>query len=464
MKKIYNYILLLLIIFIGINFYFDISSSLNKQHIKNNDTLEKEQDVKKTKLLSVDDVLNSGGVKNIANSENTNTFNPIPLKLSDSAKSGYAFYSLNGIIKENESLDFIFKKYNVSDNQIYKLVNICKDQFDFTSVGAGREYSVIYLDTIKNSQEFSKTKLISFIYNINKIDYIIFNFKDTISYRIGKKKVLIKENFIAGSINKGEGLWIALSKKLGDKKTGLLVEILANDIFPWTIDFYRVQENDSFSIYFEERYVEKEYVDIGQVFAASFTHNKNTINAFQFEENTDIVDYFDDKGNNLRRNFLKAPLKFKRISSRYGMRKHPVSGKFKKHTGIDYAAPTGTKVMATAKGEVVKAVISNRGYGNYVEIKHNEKYKTLYAHLHKIKKGIKKGSVVHQGQTIGYVGSTGRSTGPHLHYEFKVNNKHVDPYKQKLPAADPLKPEKMEEFSSIKDDYLSKINDYLKNK
>ncbi len=208
----------------------------------------------------------------------------------------------------------------------------------------------------------------------------------------------------------------------------------------------------------KEAFWEK-FVDIGKIFAVSFTHRGKTLNAFRFKEQEKFVDYFDENGNNLRKAFLKTPIAFDfRISSNFGKRKHPISGKWKTHFGTDYAAPTGTPIMSTAHGTIEFAGRKG-GYGNCVIVRHNSTYTTLYAHMSKIKSGIQKGSYVQQSDVIGFVGSTGYATGPHLHYEFFVNGKQVDPYKQDLPAADPLNPEKKSDFEKVKNNYLQKISE-----
>ena len=232
-------------------------------------------------------------------------------------------------------------------------------------------------------------------------------------------------------------------------------------MYAWSIDFFQIQAQDSFIVYFEERYVGDKYVGIGKIHAASFTHKGKILNAFRFKENENYSDYFDEKGNNLRSAFLKSPIDFARVSSKFGNRKHPISGKWKKHKGTDYAAKTGTPIRVTANGTVTYASRKG-GYGNCVIVKHNDKFTTLYAHLSKFKSGAGKGSYVKQGNIIGYVGSTGYATGPHLHYEFWLYGKQVDPYKQELPPSLPLKEENKESFEKVRDEYLKILENFVK--
>jgi murein DD-endopeptidase MepM/ murein hydrolase activator NlpD len=180
--------------------------------------------------------------------------------------------------------------------------------------------------------------------------------------------------------------------------------------------------------------------------------------AFYFEEQDNYGDYFDEKGNTLRKAFLSAPLKFSRISSKFSnRRKHPVTGKWKGHFGTDYAAPTGTPIMSTADGTIIRASYTKNN-GNYVKVRHNKTYTTQYLHMSKIKKGIRKGVFVKQGSVIGYVGSTGLATGPHVCYRFWKNNKQVDPYRQNLPPGDPISSKNKKEYMVVKDSLMNIIN------
>ena len=378
---------------------------------------------------------------------------------SNKIKEGVSYetdeYSvIEGVINPGQSISHILGKYNISNADIYKLEQVSKDIFDLRNIQSGKRYTVI---CSKDSNYIAQC----FVYQKSKTQYVVFDFRDTISVREGEKEVIIKTNIVKGTINQGGGLWYSISKKLGEEKAPPLVDFLANNIYAWSIDFFQIQAKDSFIVYFEEKYVENEFVGIGKVYAASFTHKGKIINAFRFKENEKYADYFDENGNNLRSAFLKSPIDFARVSSGFGHRKHPISGKWKKHNGVDYAARTGTPIMSTANGTVTFAARKG-GYGNCIIVKHNEKYTTLYAHLSKFKKGISKGSYVKQGDVIGYVGSTGYSTGPHLHYEFMVHGKHVDPFKQKLPASLPLKDENTEEFNKLRNEYTEILQNFVK--
>jgi len=360
---------------------------------------------------------------------------------------------IEGVINPGQAISHILGKYNISHTDIYKLEQASKDIFDLRNIQSGKPYTVI---CSKDSHSIAKC----FVYQKSKTEYIVFDFRDTVSVYKGEKEVTTRNNVISGTIKQGGGLWYSIAKQLGEEKAPPLVDILANNIYGWSIDFFQIQAKDSFIVYFEEKYVDDEYVGIGKVYAASFTHKGKTINAFRFKENENYIDYFDENENNLRSAFLKSPIDFARVSSSFGNRKHPISGRWKKHKGTDYAARTGTPIMTTASGTIIHSSRKG-GYGNCVIVKHNDKYTTLYAHLSKFKSGAKKGSYVKQGEIIGYVGSTGYATGPHLHYEFLLYGSQVDPYKQELPPSLPLKKENKIEFEKIKNEYLKVLDNFV---
>jgi len=229
-------------------------------------------------------------------------------------------------------------------------------------------------------------------------------------------------------------------------------------VYAWSIDFFRLQKGDAFSVLYEEEYVDDSiYVGLKRIVAANLTHVGNDFYAFPYENELGFNDYYDEDGRSLRKTFLRAPLNFTRISSRYsGRRFHPVQKRWKAHLGTDYAAPTGTPIMSTADGVIIAAKYTSAN-GNYVKVRHNSTYTTQYLHMSKIKPGIKNGVRVKQGDIIGYVGSTGLATGPHVCYRFWVNGKQVDPYKQKLPDAKPLEGERMDAYKS----YMASLKEEL---
>ena len=352
-----------------------------------------------------------------------------------------SFVIKKGIIKENQVLGEILYLHHINHKKINNIVKKSKGIFDFKKAVPGKKYTVLCnSDSIETAQYF--------IYEESPVSYVVFDLRDKIDVYRGKKKtdVILKRS--SGEIT--SSLWNALVEA---KSSPALVMSLES-IYAWSIDFFKLQKGDSFIVYFEENYVEGEFIGIGSVLAAEFQHKGKNLYAFYFEENKNFGDYFDEEGNTLRKTFLSAPLKYSRISSRYSnKRKHPVTGRWKGHFGTDYAAPTGTPIMSTANGTVIKASYT-RSNGNYVKIRHNSKYTTQYLHMSKIKSGIKKGVFVKQGDIIGYVGSTGLATGPHVCYRFWKNGKQVDPYKENLPPGDPIKEENRKQYMIAKDSLM----------
>ena len=280
-------------------------------------------------------------------------------------------------------------------------------------------------------------------------DYVVFDLRDNINVYREAKEVDIRMRVASGEIT--SSLWNAI---IENKMSPALVMELSN-IYAWTIDFFRIQKGDKFKVYYEERFVEDEFIGIGRICAANFTHQSKDFYSFYFKEaGENYGDYFDEESKTLRKAFLRAPLNFSRISSKYSKRrKHPVTGRIKAHLGTDYAAPTGTPILSTANGRIVEARYK-RNNGNYVKIRHNNTYTTQYLHMSKIKSGIRPGVHVNQGDVIGYVGSTGLATGPHVCYRFWKNDIQVDPYKQKLPPSDPMREESKSAFQLVKDSLI----------
>ncbi len=352
-----------------------------------------------------------------------------------------SFSIKKGKIKEGQVLGEILYLHHINHNQINRIVKKSKGVFDFRRAVPGKNFMVLC------SKDTNETAQV-FIYEKSLSEYVVFDIRNDIKVYIGKKPIEIKNRLSSGIIE--SSLWNTLVNN--NLSPALVVELEA--IYAWTLDFFKIQKGDYFTVLFEEKYVEGEFVGIGDVKASIFTHSGNNFYAFYFEENELYGDYFDHEGNNLRKTFLRAPIKYSRISSRFSKRrKHPVTGQWKGHFGTDYAAPTGTPIMATANGTISKASYS-RNNGNYVKIKHNTKYSTQYLHMSKIAAGIKKGKFVKQGDVIGYVGSTGLATGPHVCYRFWKNGRQVDPYKEKLPAGEPIKKENKDNYILLKDSLL----------
>ena len=229
-------------------------------------------------------------------------------------------------------------------------------------------------------------------------------------------------------------------------------------LFSYSIDFQRdIRRENLFTVYYEFLLNYKgEEIMPGNIIYANANLDNNNLEIFRYESLKGDHKYFNSEGESIRKTLMKTPIDGARLSSRFGKRRHPVLGFTKMHKGVDFAAKKGTPIYAAGDGVIERANVYG-GYGKYIRIRHNSQYKTAYAHLYKFAKNIKKGKSVKQGQIIGYVGSTGRSTGPHLHYEILFNNKQINPQKLKLPEGRKLKGEELEEFIKIKENILKKI-------
>lgn len=307
-----------------------------------------------------------------------------------------------------------------------------QEHFDPRRVKVGRPYHII-----SRKENDSTDVPVAFIYEQDAVNYTILHMEDSLYATTGAKPIETREATASGVIE--SSLYLTLTQQ--GLSQALAMEMA--DIFAWTVDFYRLQKGDSFEVLYDERYIDDEFIGIGEVKACTFHHGEQTFEAYAFVQN-DKRDYFDEKGEGLRKAFLQSPLKFGRLTSGYsGRRFHPVQKRFKAHKGTDYAAPTGTPIMATGDGTVIESKYRG-GNGNYVKIRHNSTYSTQY--LHMSKRAVNVGDVVKQGQTIGYVGSTGLASGPHVCYRFWKNGSQVNHREEEFPSTDPVLPENMERY------------------
>ncbi len=352
-----------------------------------------------------------------------------------------SFNVIKGIVKKDQTLGEILYANHIDHPQIAEIVNKSKDIFDVRYVNPGKDYTVI-------CKKDSTEKACYFIYQENPINYIVIDLTDGVDVYRGKKEVETRVNVASGVIN--SSLWLAMEEqKLSPKIAAEL-----STIYAWTIDFFTIQKGDAFRVYYENKYIEGKYIGIGKILAAEFKHKGQFFYAFYYKENENFGDYYDEQGKTLRKAFLMAPVDYKRISSRYNKRrKHPVTGRWKGHFGTDYAAERGTPIWTTANGTIIRAGYTKNN-GNYVKVRHNSTYTTQYLHMSKIKPGIRKGTYVKQGDSIGYVGSTGLATGPHVCYRFWKDGRQVDPFKQKLPPGDPIKKENRDAYVLAKDSLM----------
>ena len=290
-----------------------------------------------------------------------------------------------------------------------------------------------------------------FIYEPNRLDYVVFDLTDSINIYREQHEIDTVVREFAGVIDYS----IYQTLKDGNAPPDLANQL--SEIYAWQLDLFKVKKGDRFKMVYEEVRIKDEPVGVGKVVAAHFERDEESYYAFQYDQQG-RAEYFDEKGNSLRKAFLKAPLKYSRISSRFSHdRLHPVLRIHRPHYGIDYAAPTGTPVRAVGDGRVIKSNYSG-GAGNFVKIKHNSTYTTGYMHLSKYGEGIAVGKQVRQGDIIGYVGSTGISTGPHLDYRVWKNGKPVDALAIEMPPSEPIKADHQRSYQASMEMVMDRLN------
>ena len=349
-------------------------------------------------------------------------------------------YKLNDLevvrdtVQRGDTFADIFLENGFSYTDIYNINRKVKKTYNFRKIKPKRPFMFL----------FSKDSIatpVAFIYQPSMLDYVVINLKDSVFAKKEKKKVTFRTFEAQGVITS------SLSETLEAQRLSPLLAYDLSDIYAWSIDFFRLEKGDRFKIVYTQKYVDDSiYVGLNRIHAAYFEHRKKPYYAIEFESDAErgITEFFDEKGKNLRRAFLQAPVQFSRISSRYNKRRRiSYYGRTKPHYGTDFAAPVGTPIRATASGTVVASSYT-RGNGNYVTIRHNGTYKTQYLHMKKRK--VRKGQQVKQGDLIGTVGMTGYTSGPHVCYRFWKNGKQVDPFRQKLPEAKPIEPKLKEKY------------------
>ena len=349
----------------------------------------------------------------------------------------------DGVVLPRETLSNILTRYGVSLSTIDMLARRSRGVFDLRRIRAGNSYSVLCLNDSLQTARY-------FIYEESPTSFVVFNLTDSVYVYTGAKDIERRVKETSGIIE--SSLWNAMIAEGNNPQLALEL----SDIYAWTVDFFGIQRGDNYRVIYEMLYVEGQPIGVGKVLASVFQHRGNDYYAFYFEQD-DKGDFFDEQANSLRKTFLKAPLKYSRISSHFSHRRlHPVHRVYRPHHGVDYAAPAGTPVMAVGDGVVTIARYRGAN-GNMVEIRHNSVHKTQYLHLSRYGKGIREGVRVTQGQVIGYVGSTGTSTGPHLDFRFYEHGTPVNPLTVKSPPAEPVQEEYKESFLILADSLLSRL-------
>jgi murein DD-endopeptidase MepM/ murein hydrolase activator NlpD len=342
-------------------------------------------------------------------------------------------------IKRGDTFGAILERNGIDYPQVYEILQSIKGNVNIRKLQIGKPYTLLY-----DKDSISTPK--AFIYHPDALGYSVIQLRDSIYGKQVSKPIRTVELEATGVIES------SLYETMQNSGYNNMLTYFMADVYAWTIDFTRLDKGDRFKVIYTEKFVDDSIsVGIEKIKAAYFEHRGKGLYAYEFETDSikGIIDYFDDKAKNLRRAFLKAPVKFSRISSRYNLKRRiAYYGRVKPHRGTDYAAAVGTPIMATANGRVTKASYT-RGNGNYIKIKHNNTYSTQYLHMKRRK--VKVGQYVKQGDVIGWVGMTGNTSGPHVCYRFWKNGRQVDPFKQKLPEAKPISSElKKRYFAHIK--------------
>jgi len=341
-----------------------------------------------------------------------------------------------GYVKRDQLFADLLEENFVTPSVLQQLHLLPKKIFDFRKMAASKKYALIsQLDSLKTA--------VAFVYEPSPVEYVVLHLKDSLTVETHQREITTVEKTVTGTI--ASSLYETIDAlNISNELTNKFV-----DVFGWQVDFQHLQKGDRFKLIYEENLVDDQPIGIGKILGIYFEHFNNGYYAFPFDQGEGI-DYFDEDGNSLRKALLRYPIEFTRISSRYSLNRfHPVVKIFRAHLGTDFAAAVGTPIRSVGDGIVLEARYSANN-GNYVKIRHNATYTTGYLHMSKIASGMVPGTRVKQGQTIGYVGSTGLATGPHLCYRFWRNGAQVDALRVQLPPSKPVDKKYWTEFEAVK--------------
>ena len=351
---------------------------------------------------------------------------------------------VEGKVKNGQFFSNLLMHLGLNAQQAYDLTVSCGSVFDVKTLRVGNEYKAYYEKT-------PESPLMYLVYGQSRTTNIIFDCQPPYGARIYEKPVVVESKYADVTIN--SSLWVDM------REAGVSPNLILSlsDIYAWTVDFFGLQKGDRFRVLYDEKSCDGEVVSVDTVRYAVFTHNGRNLPALMYDQKDGGNIYWNENGESMRKAFLKAPLKFSRISSGFSYaRRHPVTRRVQPHTGVDYAAPKGTPVMTIGDGVVTSCKYEGAG-GYTVRIRHNSVYSTAYLHLSKFGKGIKAGARVRQGEVIGYVGSTGRSTGPHLDFRVWKNGSPINPLKMDSPPAEPIRQGSKEDFARAYEKYKARI-------
>ena len=356
-----------------------------------------------------------------------------------------SFHVEEDVVKQNQTLGGLLSGAGLNARSIQKLVESCKGKFNVSSHFRVNKPYLLLKDKDCNEPKH-------FIFQPNPFEYFVFNLADDHAVTKVEKPIEVKTTAVEGVIN--STLWQTLTDQ------GISFEAAAKmeDALQWSVDFSHTQKGDRFKMVYDKKFIEGEEVGVGQVYAAYYNREGKGSYAIWFD-NGEYKGYYDLDGRAIASNFLKAPVKYTRISSMFNKKRfHPILKRVRPHLGTDYAAPYGTPIYAVGNGVVTEAAYTN-GNGRYVKIKHDKVYQTQYLHMSKFAKGIKAGTQVAQGEVIGYVGSSGLATGPHVCFRFWKNGVQVNHLKENLPAPMPLPDSVLPSFFEIRDALLVQLGD-----
>ena len=348
------------------------------------------------------------------------------------------------IVEPNQHLSYILSRLGLSGTEIHNLTEKCEGVFDVRRIRSGQAYAFFTRKDSLSTPRF-------FVYEESPKSYVVFDLRDEYKVTRGENPSEWRQKEVKGSVQ--SSLWVAMQ----DCNTSPQLAVDLSHIFGWTIDFFGIQKNDEFRVIYEQEYVDGQSLQNFHILAASFRASDSTYYAIPFVQDGEEL-YYNTNGNSLEGAFLKAPLDYYRISSRFtNSRYHPVLKRYRAHHGVDYAAPTGTPVYAIGSGKVIAKGYQANGGGNYVKIRHNSVYTTTYMHLSRFAKGLQVGSAVKQKEVIGYVGSTGLSTGPHLDFRVYENGKPINPLTIKSQPKKPISPANREQFQIVCDSLVGRL-------
>ena len=346
-------------------------------------------------------------------------------------------------VNPGETFTGLFTRMGMTSDESFRLAKACDSVFDVRKLRAGNSIEA-YFDSLGHELKYV-------VYNNDRIHQTVFQCYDSLHVWTSAKEVVYERKFADVQIS--SSLW---NDMMEAGASPLLILKLA-DIYAWTVDFFGLHDGDRFRMLYGQTLCEGEIIAVDTVYYAVFSREGREVPAIRYDQGDGGNVYWNEKGESLKKAFLKAPLQFTRISSGFSYaRRHPVTGKIRPHTAVDYAAPTGTPVMSIGDGTVLSVGWAGGG-GNTVKIRHNSSYTTSYMHLSRYAKGLKAGQHVHQGQVIGYVGATGTATGPHLDFRVYKDGTAINPLKMESPSADPIRPENLPALDSVRRVYEAMI-------